>query len=105
MPKSPKTPTKPALVLVKLTSNQIAQAKAANGPRKQITHALLCGPYGQMFGTERQCRKYYDVRKTDFRPLFSKVRKTKKHTVEDYATTENLVMRLIEADDKRAKRR
>ena len=25
----------------------------------RITHALVCGPYGQMFGTERQCLKYF----------------------------------------------
>ena len=58
-----------------------------------------------MFGTERQCRKYYDVWKTIFRPLFSRVHKTKKHAMEDYTTTGNLVMRLIGADDKHAKRR
>ncbi|WP_420443085.1 hypothetical protein [Candidatus Poriferisodalis sp.] len=93
------------LVLATLTPDQIDRAKEANGRRKQITHALICGDYGQMFGTERQCLKYYDVWKTIFRPLFSKVHQTKKHTVEDYATTENLVMRLIEADDRRAQQR
>ncbi|WP_423916801.1 hypothetical protein [Candidatus Poriferisodalis sp.] len=101
MPGTKKLP----MVLVTLTPDQINRVKEANGRRKQITHALVCVDYGQMFGTERQCLKYYDVWKTDFRPLFSKVRKTKKHIVEDYTTTENLVMRLIEADDKRAKRR
>ena len=93
------------LVLVALTADQIDRAKEANGRRKQITHALICGDYGQMFGTERQCRKYFDVWKTIFRPLFSKVHRTKKYSVLDYTTTGNLVMRLIEADDKRAKRR
>ena len=102
---NPKTPAKPALVLVTLTPDQIAHAKAANGPRKQITHALMCSSYGQMFGTERQCLKYYDAWKRIFRPLFSKVHKTKKHAVDDYTSTENLVMRLIEADDRRARRR
>jgi len=43
------------LTLVVLTPEQIARAKAANGNRKRITHALVCGPYGQMFGTERPC--------------------------------------------------
>ena len=39
--------------LVILTPEQIARAKAANGSRKRITHALVCGPHGKMFGTER----------------------------------------------------
>ena len=43
------------LTLVILTPEQIARAKEANGSRKRITHALVCGPYGRMFGTERQC--------------------------------------------------
>ena len=33
----------PDLILVALTPEQIAKAKAVNGPRKRITHALLCG--------------------------------------------------------------
>jgi len=47
------------LTLVILTREQIARAREANGRRKRITHALVCGPYGQMFGTERQCLKYF----------------------------------------------
>ena len=43
------------LTLVTLTADQIANAKEANGQRKRITHALICGPYGQKFGTEKQC--------------------------------------------------
>ena len=53
---------KPSLILVTLTSDQIEQAKATNGKRKQITHAFLCGPYGKIFGTEMQCRKCYSVK-------------------------------------------
>ena len=48
------------LTLVTLTPNQILRAKEVNGKRKQITHALICGPYGQRFGTERQCLKYFN---------------------------------------------
>ena len=47
------------LTLVTLTPGQIAMAKDANGVRKTITHALICGPHGQIFGTEKQCRKYW----------------------------------------------
>ena len=101
MPRTDKLP----MVLVTLSVDQIEQAKEANGRRRQITHALICGDYGQMFGTERQCRKYYDAWKTIFRPLFSRVHKAKKHAIENYTTTDNLVMRLIEAADRRPRRR
>ena len=47
------------LTLVTLSDEQVAKAKVANGPRKRITHALICGPHGQMFGTEKQCLKYW----------------------------------------------
>ena len=55
------------LILVSLNKAQIARARKANGKRKQITHALLCGPYGQIFSTEKQCLKYYLV----WRDIFS----------------------------------
>lgn len=45
------------LTLVTLSPEQIAKAKETNGARKKITHALICGPHGQMFGTEAQCLK------------------------------------------------
>ena len=32
------------LTLVRLDPEQIAKAKEANGARKKITHALICGP-------------------------------------------------------------
>ena len=52
------------LTLVTLSQEQIAKAKKANGTRKRITHALVCGPYGQILGTEAQCLKYWEA------PLF-----------------------------------
>jgi hypothetical protein len=54
---------KPAadLVLAKLNDEQVALARQTNGARRRITHALLCGSYGQIFGTEKQCAKYYDA--------------------------------------------
>ncbi|WP_423915745.1 hypothetical protein [Candidatus Poriferisodalis sp.] len=95
---------KPPMVLVTLTPDQIDRAKEANGRRKQITHALICGDYGQMFGTERQCLKYFTAWNSIFRPLFSRVHRTKKHDIENYTSTENLVIRLIKADDRRSRR-
>ena len=55
------------LTLVILTPEQSAQAKEANGSRKRITHALVCGPHGQMFGTEKQCLKYFTAWDPDHR--------------------------------------
>ena len=49
------------LTLVTLSPEQIAKAKEANGTRKKTTHALICGPHGQMFGTEAQCLKYWEA--------------------------------------------
>ncbi|MFQ2347694.1 MULTISPECIES: hypothetical protein [Aeromonas] len=49
------------LILVVLDVEQIAKAKDENGKRKQITHALVVGNYGVMFGTEKQCMKYYST--------------------------------------------
>ena len=46
------------LTLVILTPEQITRAREGNGGRKRITHALVCAPFGRMFGTERQCLKY-----------------------------------------------
>ena len=60
------------LVLVTLNQDQIDKAKEVNGKRKQITHALICGPHGQIFGTEKQCRKYYSAWVNTFPYLFDK---------------------------------
>ena len=98
------------LTLVILTPEQIARARAANGSRKRITHALVCGPYGQMFGTERQCLKYFtawdpghriEVAPGQFRALFAdlfdQAVKTTAYAIRDYRTTPDLAARLTEA--------
>ena len=98
------------LTLVILTQEQIAQAKKANGSRKRITHALVCGPHGQMFGTEKQCLKYFTAWDPDHRievapgqyealfgDLFDKAVKTIAYAISDYRTTSELVTRLMEA--------
>ena len=98
------------LTLVILTPEQIAQAKEANGSRKRITHALVCGPYGQMFGTEKQCLKYFTAWDPDHRievapgqyealfgDLFDKAVKTTAYAISDYRTTSELATRLMEA--------
>ena len=98
------------LTLVILAPEQIARARAANGSRKRITHALVCGPYGQMFGTERQCRKYFTAWDPDHRievapgqyrapfgDLFDKAVTTTAYAISDYRTTPDLAARLTEA--------
>ena len=100
------------LILVTLSPDQILRAKEINGKRKRITHALLCGPYGQLFGTEKQCLKYFtvwdpeyriEVSSGNFKPLFpglfDKAVKTDKYEITQYESTWNLVEKLIEASD------
>ncbi len=95
------------LTLVILTPEQIARAKEANGSRRRITHALVCGPYGQMFGTERQCLKYFtewdpdhriEVAPGQFRALFAdlfdRAVKTTAYPLSNYRTTPDLATRL-----------
>ena len=96
------------LTLVALSPDQIAEAKETNGTRKQITHALVCGPHGQIFGTEQQCRKYFAVwdpaYKIEVRPgkfqaifpkLFNKAVETEQFEITNFETTFDLVNILI----------
>ena len=87
------------LVLVTLTPDQVAKAKQANGKRKKITHALVCGPYGQIFGTEKFCLKYFDVWVEIFPLLFSRRVKTGRHRITNFKSTSNMVTKLIEVHD------
>ncbi len=100
------------LTLVTLTADQIAKAKEVNGPRKRITHALICGPYGQRFGTEKQCLKYFNAWdpayrieiapgrfKAIFPDLFDKAVKTDKFDIADYESTWDLTMKLLKASE------
>ena len=93
---------KHSLILVSLSKSQIEKAKKVNGPRKQITHALLCGPYGQLFGTEMFCRKYFDAwnpKQKVFPSLFYEAVEMENWEIQNFKSTFNLVMRLIEAQD------
>ena len=55
------------LTLVILTLEQIARAREGNGCWQRIAHALDGGPYGQMFETEQECRKYFTLWDPDHR--------------------------------------
>ena len=87
------------LVLVTLNQDQIIKAKDVNGKRKQISHALICGPYGQILGTEKQCRKYYSVWVDIFPHLFDIGVETDEYVVSNYESTFDLVNKLIELHD------
>lgn len=94
-------PVKHDLILAALSQDQIERAKEVNGQRKRITHALLCGPYGQIFGTEKQCLKYWSVWANIFQSLFGRAVRTDRHEISDYKTTFNLVHRLFDVDEER----
>ena len=98
------------LTLVILTPEQIALAREANGRRRRITHALVCGPYGQMFGTEKECLKCFtewdpdhriEVAPGQFRALFAdlfdRAVKTTAYPLSNYRTTPDLAARLMVA--------
>jgi len=87
------------LILVSLNRGQIETAKSVNGKRKNITHALLCGPYGQILGTEKQCLKYYAVWLEIFPLLFARRKRVKRAKISDYKSTSELVTELIHAQD------
>lgn len=87
------------LILVVLSRDQIEKAKEVNGKHKQITHALICGSHGQIFGTERHCRKYYSVWVNIFPYLFDKEIETKSYEIPDFESTFNLVNKLIALHD------
>ncbi|AQT62337.1 hypothetical protein [Cellvibrio sp. PSBB023] len=87
------------LTLVTLNESQIEKAKEINGRRKTITHALICGPHGQIFGTETYCRKYYSVWCKIFPYIFDKSIEVCEHEISNYETTFNLVNKLIEIHD------
>ncbi|MEO9524959.1 MULTISPECIES: hypothetical protein [Pseudomonadota] len=89
------------LVLVTLDAEQIAKAKEANGKRKRITHALVVGEYGVMFGTEKQCMKYYSVWKNIFKHLFGKCYETDQYRLATYTCSGNVVMDLTAESDRR----
>ena len=100
------------LTLVTLNSEQIVRAKETNGSRKRITRALICGPYGQLFGTEAQCLKYFEVWdpayrfevapgkfKSMFPNLFDKAVRNDDFKITEFQSTRNLTDKLIKASE------
>ena len=88
------------LILAKLNPEQIEKAKEVNGKSKRITHVLIAGSYGNRFGTEKQCLKYYNAWKDIFKELFSESRKVEEiENVIDWETTFDLVNILFDKKD------
>ena len=100
------------LTLVTLNPEQVVRAKEANSRRKRITHALICGPYGQLFGTEAHCFKYFEVWdpayrfevapgqfKSMFPNLFDKAVRTDDFEITVFENTRNLTDKLIMASE------
>ena len=84
-----------------MSDEQITLAKEANGKRKRMTHVLIAGDYGQIYGTEKQCLKYYNVWKDIFKELFDGHANLQfVEQIEDYKSTFNLVKILISEHDK-----
>ena len=90
---------KEKLILVTLSEKQIEKAKEVNGARKKFTHALLCGSLGQMFGTEKQCRKYYSAWNSIFPLVFEKGVETDSYKINNFNSTPELVNIIIEKND------
>ena len=94
------------LILVSLSEEQIELAKEANGRRKRITHALICGPFGQMFGTEKQCLKYFEAWSQIFPELFGRAYQLESYgDFENLESTFDLVNILIDKTEKRSRGR
>ncbi|HDL7092109.1 TPA: hypothetical protein PXM39_003610 [Yersinia enterocolitica] len=87
------------LFLVRLNDEQIEKAKLANGIRKKITHAVICEGYGQIFGSESYCRKYFTVWNRIFTAIFDSSYELKVYEISDYESTFNLVNKLLQAND------
>ena len=69
------------------------------GAKKKITDALLCGDYGQIFGSEKQCMKYYAVWKDIFPLLFESASIVNKYPIIEYESTFDLVNILMKKHD------
>ena len=87
------------LILVSLTDDQISKAKDKNGSRKRITHALVVGNHGTMFGTEKQCRKYYSAWSDIFIHLFNKYYETDQYEFKTFKCSGNVVEKLFNESD------
>ena len=88
------------LILAKLSEEQVTRAREANGKRKKITHVLMCGKYGNIFNTEKHCRKYFNAWRDIFKGLFDETVELKKiDLIDDYHSAFDIVSFLIRDQD------
>jgi hypothetical protein len=85
--------------LIELSDVQIQKVKAKNGERKTFTHAVLCGEYGQIFGTEQHCKKYFNAWSKIFPKLFDGGEFLSSYGIDDFTSTFDLVNILITKND------
>lgn len=95
---------KDSIILVKLSDEQIVKAKEANGSRKQITHGLVVTNYGAMFGTEKQCRKYYEGWSENFKDLIGSSKEVDAYSFDEYISANNISTLLAEESNKRLRK-
>ncbi len=87
------------LYLVSLNEVQRAQCKQLFGNRVETSHAVVAGSYGQIFGTEKQMRKYYDVWCKIFHLLWKECKEIDSYEFDSFNGTVGLVDKLFEAHD------
>jgi len=88
------------IFFVSLTEDQIKKAKAVHGQQFHITHAVVCGKYGQWFGTKKQCEKYYSAWEHIYREsLFDDSAEISTYEFKRY-DSDDLTGILMKADDK-----
>ncbi len=87
------------MILVTLNAEQVEKAKEVNGKRKQITHALICGSHGQIFGTKKHCDKYFSAWKEIFKDLFNQSIEVDDYEISDFESTFDMVNILIDIQD------
>ena len=85
--------------LITLTPEQIASAKQTHSSRKQITHAVVCEGYGQLFGTETHCTPFYKAWSEVFPYIFTGGVELEEYDFEHYETTPDLLDSIYEIHD------
>lgn len=91
------------VILVTLNEEQRAKALEAQSSRKKTTHAVVCGDYGMIFGTEKYCLKYFHAWSSIFPYIFSGGEFSDDFQFGSYQSTYELVNILIIANDEAEK--
>ncbi|WP_166018187.1 hypothetical protein [Cobetia sp. MB87] len=91
------------VILVALNDEQKAEAVQAQSSRKKITHAVVCGDYGTIFGTEKYCLKYFHAWSSIFPNIFSGGEFSDSFQFVTYQPTYELVNILMVANDEAKK--